>query len=401
MKTVIIFHIGLFAEVTGSGEKLLRDMALILADSSEFLVCCIYGVSKEPISIPKKIQRHPHIKLIHFVFAKQAARPPWKPEGMLESIEKVIKGLNPSVFICLVSSGDQWPITSLPSTIPMLIISPFGDFCSNGNVRGLYVSGQTNVSRLKGRGLVNAEVFFNPLVDPEVKDRTRIERNRPIVFGRVGRNDSFIFDPISLQAFAKLEHDFGAQVKYIYVNPSIEARELVENLKLQRVEFREWLSAEELQSFFSEIDVFAHARRDGETLGVAIAEAMLNACPVVSHKSSEFNEHLFLLQKPFGFVAEVDDIDGYYDHLKWLVLNQNQIYELGEQARAFALQYFDEKVVAKKVLNDCQKISLFIDKPLCVSIRIFHELLRYNFWIGIIIRKIFKRPLKSVANLFS
>ena len=123
----------------------------------------------------------------------------------------------------------------------MLLISPFGDFCSNGNVRGLYVSGQTNVSMLKGKGLLDAEIFFNPLATPEDKDKERIQRSGPVVFGRVGRNDSFIFDPISLQAFAKLEHEFGAQVKYIYVNPSIEARELVENLKLQRVEFREWL----------------------------------------------------------------------------------------------------------------------------------------------------------------
>jgi glycosyltransferase involved in cell wall biosynthesis len=319
---------------------------------------------------------------------------------MMKSIREIIKGLNPSVFICLVSSGDQWPITSLPSVIPMLLISPFGDFCSNGNVRGLYVSGQTNVSILKGKGLIDAEVFFNPLATPEGKDRERIQRNGPVVFGRVGRNDSFIFDPISLKAFAKLEYDFGAQVKYIYVNPSIEARELVKNLKLKRVEFREWLSAEELQRFYSEIDVFAHARKDGETLGVAIAEAMLNACPIVSHKSSEFNEHLYLLQKPFGFVAEVDDIDGYYGHLKWLVLNKNQIPELGENAKAFALPHFDEKVVARKILNDCRKISLFIGKPLRPSIRLFHTLLRYKFWARVIIRKIFQRPLQYVINLF-
>ena len=318
---------------------------------------------------------------------------------MMKSLGKTIKGLNPSVFICLVSSGDQWPITSLPSAIPMLLISPFGDFCSNGNVRGLYVSGQTNVSMLKGKGLLDAEIFFNPLATPEDKDKERIQRSGPVVFGRVGRNDSFIFDPISLQAFAKLEHEFGAQVKYIYVNPSIEARELVENLKLQRVEFREWLSAEELQRFYTEIDVFAHARRDGETLGVAIGEAMLNACPIVSHKSSEFNEHLFLLQRPFGFVAEVGDTEGYFEHLKWLVLNKDQLPELGEKAKAFASQYFDEKIVAKKIINDCKRISLSLNKPLATSIRIFHEMLRYKFWAGVIIRKIFLKPLKFVVNL--
>jgi hypothetical protein len=391
MRTVIVFHIGLFAKMTGSGEKLLRDMSLILADSGLFFVHCVYGISNESVLIPKKIREHSQIQLTPFVFSMHSARPPWKPFGMIESIERTIISLNPSVFISMVSSGDQWPITSLPSSIPMLLVSPFGDFCSNGNVRGLYVSGSRNVTLLRRSGVSEAEIFFNPLCVPVAKDRKNHEKNGPIVFGRAGRNDSNIFDPISLEAYGKLENEFGEHVKYIYVNPSKEARDLVENLKLKNVEFREWLTDEELQHFYGEIDVFAHARRDGETLGVAIAEAMLNSCPVVSHKSVSFNEHLFLVQKPFGFVAEFGDVNGYYEHLRWLVLNREQLPEIGDKARNFARKHFDKETIAKKIITDCDRISVFVKIPLDLSTRMRHVFLRYRYWAFVIARKMFRK----------
>lgn len=390
MKNLIVFHTGLFEEKTGSTEKLLQEIALILANSGEFLVWCIYGESGGSKQVPKALRAHKQIRLLPFSYIALSGRPPWKPRGLSMQILEIVKLVNPVGFIGVVSSGDQWPISDLPSQLPLLLISPFGDFCSNGNVRRLYVSGYSNVQRLKRKGIEIAEVFFNPLSVPPTKSKGNVEKSGGVTFGRCGRNDSSIFDPISLNAFARLESEYGSLVKYIYVNPSVQARELVKKLLLRNVEFREWLDEEDLLQFYSEIDVFAHARRDGETLGVAIGEAMLHSCVVLSHKTSFFNEHLFLVREPFGFVAELDDVSGYYENMKWCVTNKKLLPALGESARQFALHYFSREKISKKIVDDCIELTSYSGVPLGIVIRLKHKSIRVNFWINVVYGKLRK-----------
>lgn len=388
MQNLIVFHTGLFEEKTGSTEKLLQEIALILADSGRFFVWCLYGEAGSSARVPNVFRTHKQIRLLSFSYVSLSTRPPWKPVGLNVHIGDLVKSITPCAFVGVVSSGHQWPISDMPSQIPMLLISPFGDFCSNGNVRRLYVSGQSNVQRLKRKGIETAEIFFNPLTVPPASLKNNIEGRRTVVFGRCGRSDKFIFDPVSLKAFANIERDFGDLVKYVYVNPSREARELVEKLNLKNVDFREWLNEEELRQFYLEIDVFAHARRDGETLGVAIGEAMLNSCVIISHKTNFFNEHLFLLQKPFGFVSDVDDVDGYYENMKWCVVNKDRLLELGERARLFAEQYFSKEVISKKIVSDCLELAGFSGIPLSPWIQIRHRLMRVEFWICVVFKKL-------------
>jgi len=389
MNNIIVFHIGLFGEKAGSTEKLLQEMALILADSGQFIVWCIFGEAGGPTHVPTALQVHKHIKMLSFSYSKLSTRPPWRPIGLKVQIDELVKLVKPCAFVGVVSSGYQWPILDLPSHTPMLLISPFGDFCSNGNVRRLYVSGHSNLQKLKLKGIENAEVFFNPLVVPAPHLKNSKKKDS-VVFGRCGRSDEFIFDPISLNAFAHLEREFGNFVKYIYVNPSQRVRALVKELRLKNVEFREWLDEEELKHFYAEIDVFAHARRDGETLGVAIGEAMLNSCVVVSHKTNFFNEHLFLVREPFGLVSDVDDVDGYFENMKWFVVNKDRLQELGESAKLFALPYFSKEIVSKKIVKDCLELASFCGFPLSLHTRIRHSLMLMNFWICVVFLKLMR-----------
>jgi glycosyltransferase involved in cell wall biosynthesis len=349
--------------------------------------------------VPTALQVHKQIKMLSFSYSNLSTRPPWKPVGLNVQIDELVKSVMPCAFVGVVSSGHQWPILDLPSHIPMLLISPFGDFCSNGNVRRLYVSGQSNVQKLKLKGIENAEVFFNPLVVPasHLKNSKDIDS---VVFGRCGRSDEFIFDPISLNAFAHLEREFGNFVKYIYVNPSQHARALVKELRLNNVEFREWLDEEDLQHFYAEIDVFAHARRDGETLGVAIGEAMLNSCVIVSHKTNFFNEHLFLVREPFGFVSDVDDVNGYFENMKWCVINKDRLQELGETAKLFALPYFSKEVVSKKIVRDCLELASFRGFPLSLHIRIRHGLMLLEFWTCVFFAKLLRIVSSRIKILY-
>ena len=400
MKSLIVFHIDLFNQFTGSTEKLLQDIAVLLADSGDFLVWCVYGENGHESDVPKLIREHDRIRLFSFSYSCLATRPPWRPLGLDINLKKLLNTIKPSVFIGVVSSGHQWPLTSIPSDIPLLLISPFGDFCSNGNVRKLYVSGNANVSKLKKKGIDIAEVFFNPLEVPLPRIFFPTVNLQKVIFGRCGRSNSAIFDPISLRAFAKLELEYGDLVKYIYVNPPSEAIDLANVLEIKNVSFTDWLSIEELKDFYLTIDVFAHARRDGETLGVAIGEALLNSCVVVSHKSKFFNEHLFLLQEPFGLVAEIDDVEGYYKHLKWCVENKSALPELGVKARTFAQKLFDKNIIAKKIVKDCLEVSSFTGRPLDFIHRLQHDMMRLRFWIEIIFNKLWLLFLDRLCYLF-
>lgn len=397
MHSIIVFHPFLFDKVTGSAEKLLREFILVLADSGHFLVHAVFG-DRNTVEVPEELIGHANVRLCRFAYDRIENAPPWRFVGMTPNIVDMVASIKARAFICLVSDEDQEPVRSLPLWLPVMLIAPFGNFCSNGNVRKLYVSGVKNVARLKRRGVWAASVFYNPLVVPpvNVKKASNVPINRPILIGRVGRSDSSIFDPISILAFARLEAEYAAAVRYVYVNPPKEARALVSRLGLKQVEFREWLSEKELAAFYDEIDVFAHARKDGETLGVAIAEAMLRQNVIVTHVSRYFNEHLFLAREPFGRIAGIDDADGYYAHLKYFVSHPELLPSLGRQAREFAATYFDGKAVGRRIVSDCIEACSFYGKPTPALIRLWYELLRGWFWVKLYSRKVAKYLLLRI-----
>jgi len=395
MKNIIVLHPNLFDEITGSSEKLLVNMALILANSGIYKVQCVYGINKNVIRIPDKFIGNNNIKLLPFQYDLIQTKSPWKPVGMIPDLDNIIDTLTPTIVICLVFDGHQWPINYISKKYPLLLISPFGDFCSNGNVRKIYVSGRNNLNRLKKKGLHSAELFFNPLKLPSPKKQKKFTNNNPVVLGRLGRSDSYIFDPISIYAFYKLELEFGNKVKYIYVNPCQEALDLAKKLKLKCIYFKNWLNNSELEEFYNEIDIFAHARRDGETLGVAIAEAMFHECVVVTHKSAYYNEHIFLIHAPFGLVAELDDVNHYYVNLKKFVLNKNKLSAYGKKARNYAIKYFEWNTVSERIIKDCNELSNYINKPLPIHIQIYHKYLKVLYFINLIKIKFIEKIQKT------
>ena len=356
MKKILIFHPFLFNDNIGSSEKLLQDFAKILIKKNDFFIYCVYGISRHKISIPKFFSNHPRIKLISFSFVELGSRAPWKPKGIDKCVIKIISTINPKIYIGLVFDNYQWPIIKIPSRISLFLISPFGNFCSNGSVKKLYVSGQENYLKLKIKGINIVELFFNPIKVPRFK-KNKIQKNDPVIFGRTGRDDPLIFDSISIKAFAKLEMKFGKAVKFIYVNPSKEARELVNSLNIKNLEFKSYLNEKDLKKFYKNIHVFAHARVDGETVGISIIEAMLNCCMVITHVSKLNNEHLKLLHKPYGLIAKQNDVEAYYNHMKWCVENKNKIISLGNIAKNKVKDLVDYNSVSKKIINDCTEIA--------------------------------------------
>ncbi len=364
MKDIVVYHYTLMDKHTGSSEKLLRDLALILADCNEFIIHLVYSVFNE-VEIVDKIKNHKNIRLVPFNYSKVELCSPCRLIGMEPTMDYIIDNIKPKCFIGLVWSNNQEMIRKLPETIPVMLISPFGNVCSNGNLRKLYVSGLTQTDTVKRQGINHVEQFFNPLVIPPFNFRKNRPANPgdPVVFGRSGRSDAAIFDPISFIAFARLEGEYGNKVRFIYINPSDSARELATKLNIKRIEFRSWLSNEELASFYQEIDVFAHARKDGETIGISIAEAMLAQNAVVSHRSMMFNDHVHLLKEPFGKVVDIGDADGYYACMKYFVENNHRLHEFGRLAREYSQPIFDIDVIGNNFISDVNEVCSYYGIP--------------------------------------
>ena len=375
---IIVYHDNLFGDSIGSTEKLLFDFIRILASHERFRLFAVYG-RKNGENIPPDIKKLANISFMPFEHAYRDKEQPFRCKEMNPDLGSVLAKVNPRLFIAAIWDKKQFPVIDIPTKIPLMLISPFGDFCTNGNVRKLYVSGFNNTRRLRKKGLLIAEQFFNPLRFPELIDAEESRSKEPstVVFGRTGRGDSAIFDPISILAFSNLEKEFGEKVRFIYVNPSVEAMNLAKQLGCRRIEFRDWLDENTLKEFYKQIDVFAHSRLDGETVGISIAEALIAQKPVITHVSRKNNDHLFLVRSPFGRVARLGDVEEYYRHMKWFVENSEKIPMLGLKARSFAMKYFDYDLISRKIVKDVKEAVKGYGRP-----RLFNHVL-YLFVIKI------------------
>ena len=157
----------------------------------------------------------------------------------------------------------------------------------------------------------NHHVVRNPIEAPYSTENLREELNIPqdaFVFGRIGRDDKNIYDPINIEAYAKVA---SGNTYFVIVNPSGSARDDIKRLNITSARFIERTTSEvRLSQFYNTIDVLAHARKDGECNCASIWEAAAHRKPVISHYGEIFNGHMETIQDS-GFVVLPGDVDEY------------------------------------------------------------------------------------------
>ena len=110
------------------------------------------------------------------------------------------------------------------------------------------------------------------------------------IFGLHQRMDDHIYSDIPLECYSKIESNRTA---FLIMGGSEKYSQQAEKLKIKnffQIDFDFEDDCEEI--FLNTLDVFAHGRKDGETFGLAIAEAMRNSLPIVSHKNVYNNAHI-------------------------------------------------------------------------------------------------------------
>jgi len=290
------------------------------------------------------------INFIPFDYEKLENKYPYFVYGMSPSIFEVIQKYNIDLLITAGSGYSEFPFNVIKD-IPIILLNIFGSPNAQKNI--VYNVCISNAVADKIRSIVpknKIKVMYIPSEYPTKKsfENGKILRRKlgikdnEIVFGRIGRANDNIFDPIGIMAFKQVVKE-TPNIHYLIMSSPPILKKIVEEQNIPNVHFLKPSAEEEdIWAFHQAIDVMAHFRKDGESCGLNIAESMLCGKPIISHKSRIWNAHLEYLDDSFTRVADVDNTTQYADYLKFFAQDKDKtmIKKMGELARQKAESLF-------------------------------------------------------------
>lgn len=195
----------------------------------------------------------------------------------------------------------------------------------------------------------------NPVEDPASFDTLHLDfPDDAIILGRCGRPDNGIYNALHVRAAFNLRSQ-GYPVCFLVVAPPSN---MIDDLAKYDIPFHVIPPTTEpvvLSQFYNTVDIYAHARADGETFGVNIAEAMMHGKPVVTHWAVPSNPQMGVFQSQTelvdhgvtGYVTE-NDVACYSSALKKLIDDPQLRDSMGKAGMSKARdQYHVKKCVAK------------------------------------------------------
>jgi glycosyltransferase involved in cell wall biosynthesis len=178
------------------------------------------------------------------------------------------------------------------------------------------------------------------LVDCDIRQGLHIPTDS-IILGRLSRpnlDDGEFIIQVLLRIFAKFP-----QVHFVCIGASNAFIERSRELRLGNVHcLLPTTDESRINQFLRGLDIFLHYRREGETFGLNIAEAMSRGIPIVSHKSEVDNAQVELITKDrrSGIVCDTLSLDAYVAAVEKLIMDSSLRLELGRNARQTAEKHF-------------------------------------------------------------
>lgn len=316
--------------------------------------------SNQRLDIVKQWLGEDHVIGYDWTPGKKGRIPPYFPEQ--DNFADVLTKIDPQIVHCHYSGYNEWPVFKyLAPNAKWIGHNIFGFVEEDPQIDfSIYIADCIKEKAMKLGGK-NGTVLYNPIEQPKlpmVSENKEYCRQKllnqfslpesVVLIGRVGRADNF--DPISLQAFAEIEKDFP-NTYYLVVNPCQNWRDVSKSLNIQNVRFLDPIIDDtELSDFYRGLDIYGHARSDGECCPCNIQEAMMHGLPVVSHYSPLYNGQAEILGNA-GFVVPIGDHKAYADVLRSLIRNDKVSNDVGEmvpvrdyigrEARRRAMRYFE------------------------------------------------------------
>lgn len=292
---------------------------------------------------------------------------PYLPEQ--DNLFEVLSSIGPDIVHVHRSGYAEWPgFRYLAPNAKWVETNIFGYRDTNPEDQmdmHIYISDYIR-RRAMDAGGPNGPVLYNPIEQPALDMDSRqkaicreilledykIPKNATLL-GRVGRADNF--DPISLRAFAEVEKT-NPEAWYVVVNGCSKWQEEAERLGIKNIRFAGPIVDDlQLSCFYRGLDIYAHARHDGECCPCNIQEAMMHGIPVISHESGIYNGQGEIIGEA-GFVVPFGDHQAYEDVLRQLVENPDMANEdesgrvrlrehFGHAARRRAMRHFEAECI--------------------------------------------------------
>jgi len=301
------------------------------------------------------------IRLIPFNYRKLDNKYPYFIHKMSPTVFEVIKRNNIDLLITAGAGYSEFPF-NVVKNIPIVLINIFGSLNIQKNILYNVCVSETVSNKIKH--IVPEEkikVMYNQSENPSknsfengkiLRKKLNIKEDE-VVFGRIGRASDNIFDSIGIMAFKQVVKEVS-NIHYLIMSPPPILKKIVKEHKISNVHFLgPSANEEDIWAFHQAIDVLAHFRKDGESCGLNIVEAMLCGKPIISHKSKYWNAHLEYLDSSFSRIADVDNIQQYIKYMKEFISfkKDNKILGIGQKAKEKAEKLF----LIKNNINQFEK----------------------------------------------
>lgn len=343
-KNILIYHITALS--FGGTEKNLQLIAKYL-NKDKYNVYILHATDKENNRLD--YLKNENVNIINFSYSKVEKHWPYVIHDMNPTIDTVINDHNIDIIISATPGQTIYPLIQIRN-IPIILLNIFGSFNTQKNIlKNICLSPDVKIKgsvvidddKLSTQYIPSERPIINKDKSKNIRERFVIKDNE-LVFGRIGRSDNSIFDPIGLLAFEITVKKY-LNIHYIIMSPAPDAIKLVKERNIPNIH---WLDPsykeEDVWAFHEAIDVLAHFRRDGESFGLNIAESMLVGNPILTHKSHIWNSHLEYLEDSFSKYSEQDDYIQYSNNMIYMIdlYNKEQLKEIGEKAKIKAERLF-------------------------------------------------------------
>jgi glycosyltransferase involved in cell wall biosynthesis len=206
------------------------------------------------------------------------------------------------------------------------------------------------------------------------KDDFRMQLDIPkdaIVLGFHQRDDIYIYTRQALQAWAFVRAKTNKKLFFVILGGSKKYVQLAKELQLPVRHLPITFDPQVVSKFLNTLDVFTHSAGQGETLGIAVQEAMFHGLPIVAMYGQN-NGHVDVIGETMPVAKNQDE---YNQLLLDLIVNDEKRKHVGDASLARANKYFGldymkeyyEKLFIEKYTEYClnKKID-FHPEPLTI-----------------------------------
>ena len=256
------------------------------------------------------------------------------------------------------SGFTEFPEPGVDVNVPHFVeTNIFGHIDRNALIdRTLFMSKWLMNHALRSRSGPRFDFVNNPVEYANSSRAITLEHEEDTVWlGRCGRPDNGIYNSVNVDA-ARLLRLQGYDVRFLVIAAPSNMIEDLKKYDIPYLAMDPTVDPGLLDCFYNSIDIYAHARADGETFGVNIAEAMMHGKPVVTHVATPSFPGMGVFQSQTelvdnyktGIVVNNDPAE-YADALKQFIDDQQLRDECGIRGKLKAQKEYLASVCTQKL----------------------------------------------------